>query len=424
MPNPQRRPPRLAAIGVLTRAKKRELEEYDEEERVEDRISILPDAVLGEIVSLLPTKTAPARSRRFAVHLRDDPVLHLDDSRAAALDGWLRSPAHHNLQQLEFHHGGRRPPLPVSSVRRFSSTLRVASFGGFRFPDGGRGRSNASALLHLPLLQQLPLVRVRVWEKSLRALLAGCPVLESFLLLNSNGFRRLRIVSPSLRSIGVSSCWPGRRLHLQLLVIKDAPCLERLLFFKEEMMDISVISAPRLQIFGKLFSLCPMLHFGTTVTQPLPHAPLWHHRNSDYVQQIAYMSKVRLLKVLALSIVKLFLDPIINLMKCFPLLETLYIKSKRKIVLGNYLGNYSHVNFAKFFVSKARLLESMSLELGIDNVSNAWVEEQHRLLQIEKRASRGAQFKFVSPNIWDGPLHLLHAQQVHDLSTDPFQNFH
>jgi len=33
----------------------------------------------------------------------------------------------------------------------------------------------------------------------------------------------------------------------------------------------------------------------------------------------------------------------------------------RKIVLANYEGNTSHINFVKFFVSNARVLESMRL---------------------------------------------------------------
>jgi hypothetical protein len=54
-------------------------------------------------------------------------------------------------------------------------------------------------------------------------------------------------------------------LRLQHLIIEDAPCLERLLFFRDvEDMDISVISAPRLAILGKLNSNFPRLQFGTT----------------------------------------------------------------------------------------------------------------------------------------------------------------
>jgi hypothetical protein len=82
----------------------------------------------------------------------------------------------------------------------------------------------------MPLLKQLTLAQVRISEASLHALLAGCPLLESLLLLRSEGFARVKIAaSPCLRSIGVSStCREG----FHQLVIEDAPCLERLLFIE------------------------------------------------------------------------------------------------------------------------------------------------------------------------------------------------
>jgi hypothetical protein len=146
-------------------------------------------------------------------------------------------------------------------VHRFSSTLRVASFCGFDFPDG----TNAKAL-HLPLLEQLTLLDVTISAGSLHAMLAGCSLLQSLLLLDSYGFPRLRIVSRSLRSIGVRS---GRKgLKLCQLLVMDAPCLQRLLFFfGRTKIDISVISAPRLDTLGKLFDNFPKLQFSTTVFQ-------------------------------------------------------------------------------------------------------------------------------------------------------------
>ncbi|KAG2640077.1 hypothetical protein PVAP13_2KG067800 [Panicum virgatum] len=293
------------AMDTTTRRRRR-LEGEEEEEGL-DRISGLPDAVLGEIVSLLPTKdgartqvlssrwrplwrSAPLNldpcglsvgreiSRILSAHLGPGRrffipryILRPEGERSAAtlLDGWLRSPALDNLQELDFHYGDRfpyaqvspPPPLPAS-VHRFSSTLRVASFGGCGLPDG-----NATAL-HFPLLKQLSLLHVTISESSLHALLAGCPVLQSLLLSFNSGCRRLRIVSRSLRSIGVK---PGRGdCRLQQLILEDAPSLERLLCSSSlcgRVIDISVISAPKLDTLGPLDDDFPRLDFGATVFQ-------------------------------------------------------------------------------------------------------------------------------------------------------------
>jgi hypothetical protein len=110
--------------------------------------------------------------------------------------------------------------------------------------------------------------------------------------------------------------------------------------------------------------------------------------------------------------------------KCQKLIRTLDIRV-RKIVLVNYDGSKSHINFVKLFVSNARVFESLRLELAITNVSNFWIARQHKRLHIEKRPSRGALIAFVSPNTMIGPpVDLLGAEKVHDLSTDPFQRFH
>ncbi|XP_034579119.1 F-box/LRR-repeat protein At4g14103-like [Setaria viridis] len=334
-------------MGVVTRArKKRKLEE--KQELVDDFISGLPDGVLRDIVTLLPTRDGartqvlssrwrhiwrsaplnldlqkplrrtpcrdfsrvlsshPGPCRRFTIDMRYVlsivPAPHI-------LEAWLQCPAFDSLQELEFHLG--RPlefpmllPGQLRGSRRFSCTLRVASFGACSFPDG-----NANAL-HLPLLNQLSLVSVRISETSLHALLAGCSVLESLLLEDINGFPRVQIMSTSLRTIGVCSPWGDNRLRQ--LIIEDAPSLERLLIFKGREMDISVISAPRLHILGELQGRGQMLQFGATALQGSTIASM--------------MTVVPSVRVLALSHMTPCLDVVFNLMKCFPLLEKLHME--------------------------------------------------------------------------------------------------
>nr|CAB3455532.1 unnamed protein product [Digitaria exilis] len=299
-------------MGVLTRAKKRRLEE-------EDHISGLPDVILSDIVTLLPTKDGARTqilSSRFRHIWRSAPlnlnVEHLDGhlwslpifrilykrpgpvrrftvlfNKASAadlrlVDRWLRSHTLDGLQELEFHSYAEHrlmgvPPRPLpASARRFSSTLIAARFGGcVFFPDDG-------GVHHYPLLKKLTLSNLDISETSLHAMVAGCPVLESLLLLNNHGPTRVKIASPTIRSIGVGSFWGCGRL--KQLVVEDAPCLERSLFFEGVKIDIS----------------------GTTIASMTTVVPS--------------------VRVLALTQMNPCFDAIVNLIKCFPRLEELYIE--------------------------------------------------------------------------------------------------
>ncbi|KAF8713914.1 hypothetical protein HU200_027895 [Digitaria exilis] len=278
-------------------------------------------------------------------------------------------------------------PAVPPSARRFWPTLRVASFGACAFPDGDAG----GAPLNLPLLEQLSLMNVGISESSLHSMLAGCPALKSLVVTESIGScSRIRIASRTLRSVAVQNSWG--EIRLEQIIIGDAPCLERLLLFGDNFrkeMVISVVSAPKLEIFGQLPALCPRLEFGATIFQSTkPRVTnAWRRKYQN-------------------------------------LISTLDIRLK-KIVVTTYQGNKAHVNFANFFVLNARVLQSMVLEADVShNNDRAWIERQNQLLQIENRASKAARFDFVFHFGWPRTLEYIWSDQVHDLSTaDPFVGF-
>ena len=63
-------------------------------------------------------------------------------------------------------------------------------------------------------------------------------------------------------------------------------------------------------------------------------------------------------------------------------------------MLTNYWGNNSDVDFVTFFVVNAPVLESMTLAVLKKN-EEFWTK-QRKKLQLENRASIGAQFHFVT----------------------------
>ncbi|CAD6226306.1 unnamed protein product [Miscanthus lutarioriparius] len=294
------------------------------------------------------------------------PCMRLRD-RYAKINGWLRSQTLTGLEEIQFSYEIEDPllhyPLPPSALR-FAPTLRIAYFGYCDFPR------EMAPLLKFPCLKQLNLCGVIVLEDVLHSLLCGCPVLESLLLEGNVGVGCLRINSPTLRSIGISvSCYGTRK-----------------------MIALSMTTSMRITV-----------------------------------------------KVLALDTFGPNLDSVVDFLKCFPCLQKLYIrvdlqksrKNKwsynpldpiecleshlRQVVVMKYWGMRPDVDFAKFFVLNAKVLKKMVFGC-INNCNDNWMANQHRRLQLDNKASQGAESKFRRGSC---SISLTHSRHKQD---DPFDS--
>uniref|UniRef100_K3Y3K5 F-box/LRR-repeat protein 15/At3g58940/PEG3-like LRR domain-containing protein n=1 Tax=Setaria italica TaxID=4555 RepID=K3Y3K5_SETIT len=352
-------------------------------------INCLPESIVGEIISLLPTKDARLISkiidnhkssvRHFAVSVL---LLH---RRRQTLNRWLLFSALNNLQELEFDASGLiyteiRRPLLSHHVFCFSSTVCITTISECQMPDPVES-------FHFPQLAQLGLESVMISNDSLDNLITGCPILESLLLKQCYGLMAcIRINSSSLKSIGFSP-------RCTKLVIEDAPMLERLLQLENSEVEIvMVISAPKLET--KL----------DVVNYP----------------KVGCCS----VKILAISVCNLSLDMVISLMRYFPCMEKLYIELS-DFPKGNNVWPREHhhglircldINLKKVVLKNYRGTESHSIAY---NDKKQLIAMQQRLLELKKKASRGAHFYFTASSChhW-----LPHIKHVHDLAKgDPFR---
>ncbi|KAF6992426.1 hypothetical protein CFC21_009414 [Triticum aestivum] len=432
-----------------------------------DLISRLPDAVLGTVVSLLPTKDGArtqALSRRWRhlwrsadapLNLAAAPDLAGDDDSLAALvsrilsghpgparrlslrlafspdslgeaDGWFRSASLAGLQDLEVTNldWGSHYSLPPHPLARFAPTLCALRLGGCRFPGP------AAPPPRFPHLKQIMLFNVGISEDSLQSVISSCAVLQSISLHNMS-FGRLCISSPTLRSIAF---YPPRDegvvAAFRELVIDDAPCLERLLpiYPDDGPVTIRVIRAPKLEVLGFLSQGIPRLHLGTTLFQRMI--------------VVTMTTKMRALKILVLECAP-NLDFVVDFLKCFPCLEKLYVIFSegrntniagkydqldpieclelhlKEVVLKNYCGGHRlYIDFAKFFLLNAKVLRKMEIGARYSYKSNCniddWTCYLRRQLQAENRASRDAR---VEVKVNKFTRHV----RTHDLSVDdPF----
>ncbi|KAF6988098.1 hypothetical protein CFC21_005677 [Triticum aestivum] len=460
-------PKRLASAGTAGRRPRKRIREdklVSDGDLIShgDLISKLPDDILGTIISLLPTKDGartqaiarrwrplwrlaplnlhasyhlcskqfkslsvvsrilsdhPGPARRFVfslVRLHKAKKRHAEES--AQIENWFHSRALRNLKELDISFDlldyvhEKLYPLP-SSVFCLAPTLLVATIGFCKFPK------EITHSLSFPLLKQLNLRRVSICQDVFHGVLSACHLLESLELQEICDTNCLRISSATLRSVSLCACFAAKGE----LFIEDAPLLERLLLPcpREGRETIRIIKAPKLEILGLLSPRISQTEIANVVFQ----------RNNT----------IATVKVLALEFPVPDLNAVIDVLRCFPCLEKLHViwekylnigmKNARqydpldpvkgldthlkKLVLKNYEGSEQDVGFAKFFILNAKVLKE--LKFGVSHrINKQWVADQYRLLEMENRASRGAQLEFIQ-NDYGSSL------DAHDLSTaDPF----
>uniref|UniRef100_A0A0D9VEE3 F-box/LRR-repeat protein 15/At3g58940/PEG3-like LRR domain-containing protein n=1 Tax=Leersia perrieri TaxID=77586 RepID=A0A0D9VEE3_9ORYZ len=274
------------------------------------------------------------------------------------------------------------------------SPLRVATIGRCHLPD------TMVQTLHFPQLKYLGLEDVTISEGSLHSMIASscCPVLECLLLVRSVHFRCLRINSPTLRSIGVRvNYYPISQNKFGELIIQDAPLLQKVVNLAvHNDLCVSIISAPKLETVGFLCHHCSDLlrsrfTFGTTVIKG--------------VEDKSLMEVARNMKILAVSLYSLGVDNVIDLMRSFPCLEKLYFKSCEWKQKNLWRRKYRNV--------------INSLDIRLKTVVLGNYREQQRMLQLDKRASRGAQFNFTTDSCSNQGADIEHVQDL--LFIDPYE---
>ncbi|MBC2899240.1 hypothetical protein CFC21_112101 [Triticum aestivum] len=383
----------------------------DCDDAADDFISSLPDAVLGTIISLLPTKDGgrtrvlsrrwrhlwrsaplnlevstrppdadadaagpvptssrvppsvvseiiskhPGPARRFSLHCRGDGDL------CPQAESWLRSRALANLQELDISYA--EPPL-LTSVLRSASNILVAKISHCDFEP---------AMINFPFLKKLSLFRLTISADLFPGLLSCCHALESLSMTKVRAVGCLRLSSPTIRTIIFRHSY-GETAEL---VIEDAPRLVRLLVpycERDDSVTVRVIRAPNLEILGPFFVVVSKLLL------------------FQGISLVSSTNSMRTLKVLALKSSGQKLNAVLNILRGFPCLEKLCVifhtnrernddnepqydplhpieclETRLKIVVFKSFEGYGkQVDFAKFFVLNAKVENRASREARVE----------------------------------------------------------
>ncbi|XP_008797501.2 F-box/FBD/LRR-repeat protein At1g13570-like [Phoenix dactylifera] len=253
-------------------------------------------------------------------------------------------------------------------------------------------------------------------------LLSCCRTLHSLVITGCMGLLSIRIRSPGLRSFTLN-CSSVYGNEINDLIIEDAPNLERLMIHRSVAQDsqVTILNTPRLKLLGIMSTAIKMLRMCGTYFE------LMNVRTTPYesTRMVGSLRTVmHSLRNLAISVnfndyrqVKI----VPELLRCFPCLEILDVQvfgtgchredsayweqqgsldclhHLKKSTIKGFEGHRTDLAFAKFIITKARMLEVLTL-LCRFNWTRKWRDTIRRHLGLKNRASFDAQVILKTTN--------------------------
>ncbi|KAJ3701954.1 hypothetical protein LUZ61_005659 [Rhynchospora tenuis] len=404
-----------------------------------DFFSLVPDCLVISILSLLPAHDAArtsvlssrwrhlwkAASLRLDVPVDEQTVSRIFDSHHGPIE---------SLRLSCFTYATMDHFLKLAVQRGIPELTIVFSFFGpdtYELPpfllrcNSLHQLSLVCCWFHFPLpllpsifpnLTELSLTDVLLNNDLLQILLSKCGSLETLRLISSWASPLISISSPRLRKLVFD--WGFIYWNDKVtaeLIIKDAPNLESLMLGDRETRDANlyVLDAPKLQLLGFLCMDFKVLQLGGTLLQQQPASDF---QINAMPCQMTMLSSV---KVLAIKMEHSFDKTILDLMRCFPCLENLYIlkyggnRNKnyldkgiwdehgflsfldhlKTVTVKGFYGNQSDVELVRYLVVYGKVLRKITL-LCSKAFSEKFVEAKKRQFCIEKRASSDLELVF------------------------------
>ncbi|CAN6248489.1 unnamed protein product [Urochloa humidicola] len=292
-----------------------------------------------------------------------------------------------------------------------SPTLEILALGECRISDAGAAAASASRLTELSLSS------THISEAALQSLLSGCPALRSLMLRHVQGPRRIHI--SSCRSLVLLGVWQYKLL--EELTVEDAPRLELLLGDAHLGTAVTIIGAPKLTALGYL--VVGYRNFLPGIDEP----------SAQKKVAKGLCAPFNSVKILAINVTfsgEKNVESVMNLLKCFPLVEALHIQGNKRLEGGihtidsNYyqkldpagcivnhlksvrleievesrrgqgkVENQNMFEFVCFLLANAQVLQTMKIQSAMSN-NPAWITEQQNLLSQCHRASAEAKIVF------------------------------